>query len=234
MRKKVSTILLSALAFSALTIVQPAASANTAVQYLPSDNGAVQGEEFEITVYFDKIDQAICYAVMLDDSFLDASGVSFVDVKEIGELKASLFAPDPNDANDVAAAYGEPVQLEGEYVKYSFKVSETAAVGSEIALSFLTVVYDCNNKEIAGSQTETVTLTVEKNEAKFLKGDVDGSGAVDIADAILLFQHSMVPAFYPIEYPGTIDFNLDQSVDILDAVLLFQHSMVPDLYPLPD
>lgn len=67
---------------------------------------------------------------------------------------------------------------------------------------------------------------------KTLLGDIDGNDTVDIDDAILLFQHSMLPELYPISYAGNVDFNKDGTVDIDDAVLLFQYSMLPDLYPL--
>ncbi len=72
----------------------------------------------------------------------------------------------------------------------------------------------------------------EPEAPEYMIGDLNGDEAVDIADAVLLFQHSMVPDLYPIDYAGDVDFNADGVVDISDAVLLFQHSMVPDLYPL--
>lgn len=65
-----------------------------------------------------------------------------------------------------------------------------------------------------------------------LLGDVNVDGKVDVHDAVLLFQHSMLPDMYPINYTGTVDFNYDGKITIEDAVLLFQHSMLPDLYPL--
>lgn len=63
-------------------------------------------------------------------------------------------------------------------------------------------------------------------------GDIDLDGDIDVSDAVLLFQHSMLPDTYPIEYIGNLDFNRDGVVDVYDAVLLFQHSMLPDLYPI--
>jgi len=65
-----------------------------------------------------------------------------------------------------------------------------------------------------------------------LLGDIDMNGAVDIADAIVLFRHSMLPDLYPIAYSGDVDFTNDGLVDIVDAIRLFQYSMLPDLYPL--
>ncbi len=63
-------------------------------------------------------------------------------------------------------------------------------------------------------------------------GDINMDGAVDISDAILLFQHSMLPDVFPIAYPGHIDFTGDEKIDLADAYLLFHHSMLPEIYPL--
>ena len=63
-------------------------------------------------------------------------------------------------------------------------------------------------------------------------GDMDGNGVVDINDAVLLFNHSMISDLYPIDYVGNKDLNKDGAIDINDAVLLFNYSMLPDLYPI--
>lgn len=65
-----------------------------------------------------------------------------------------------------------------------------------------------------------------------LIGDIDGSGEVDIDDAILLLQYSIFPDFYPIEYAGSVDFDKSGEIDIDDAVLLLQYSIFPDFYPI--
>jgi len=71
-------------------------------------------------------------------------------------------------------------------------------------------------------------------QVEYVVGDLDGSGNVDIADALLLFMHSMLEKEYPINYPGGIDFNKDGNVDIGDALRLFMYSMIPDEYPLEE
>jgi len=232
MKKKFPALFLATMIlFNSASMIS---ASDSTVQYTANVEKAIAGERFDVTIAFNDISDAVCYAVMVDDNVLSASGISFVESVEIGENKAALFAPDPNDPNDVAAAYGNPVLLHGDYVRYTFEVPETAAEGSEISISFRTVVYDANNKEISHTDVETLTLIVEKPVPAFVKGDIDLSGFVDIADAMLLFQHSMVPAFYPIEYTGRIDLNLDGALDIADAMLLFQYSMLPDLFPIPD
>ncbi len=65
-----------------------------------------------------------------------------------------------------------------------------------------------------------------------LLGDIDLDEDVDVDDAVLLFNHSMLPEEYPIDYLRGIDINKDGKVDINDAVALFNYSMLPDVYPL--
>ncbi|MBE6598212.1 MAG: DUF4091 domain-containing protein [Ruminococcaceae bacterium] len=69
-------------------------------------------------------------------------------------------------------------------------------------------------------------------ETDRILGDMNADGTVNIDDALLLFQHSILPEQYPIDYPGMLDIYTDGNLDISDALLLFQHSMLPDQYPI--
>lgn len=69
-------------------------------------------------------------------------------------------------------------------------------------------------------------------EPNYTLGDIDMNGAVDINDAMYLFQSSMLPEIFPDIYPGNADFTKNGSVDIEDALYLFQYTMMPDQYPL--
>lgn len=89
-------------------------------------------------------------------------------------------------------------------------------------------ISDEGGKVVTPKSTEITT--VEKPKA--VKGDINGDGNVDIDDAILLFQHSMLPDMYPITYPYGMDFTKDGNIDIDDAIRLFQYSMLPDMYPI--
>ena len=98
----------------------------------------------------------------------------------------------------------------------------------------ITAFVDANeNGEMDAEETISATCTVTVTEAPDeLLGDIDGNGTVDIDDAILLFQHSVLPDIYQIEYKGNIDFDKNGAVDIDDAILLFQYSVLPDIYPI--
>jgi len=82
----------------------------------------------------------------------------------------------------------------------------------------------------AGGAAEEASLTAEAAER--ILGDVNADGLVDINDAMALFQHSMLPDMFPVDYPGTLDMEKDGNIDISDAMRLFQYSMLPDMFPI--
>lgn len=73
---------------------------------------------------------------------------------------------------------------------------------------------------------------VEEAAPEYILGDINGDTALDITDAVALFQYTMMPDIYPVTYAGSMDFTKDELVDIADAIYLFQHTMMPDIYPL--
>lgn len=102
----------------------------------------------------------------------------------------------------------------------------TAGTGSKgAAVSFH--IYPCVMKNgvvllsglIDGELKQIPVATV--NAEYMLKGDINGDQVVDIKDALLLFQHSMLPNLYPVSYTG-MDFNGDGVVNVLDAKKLLQ------------
>ena len=72
---------------------------------------------------------------------------------------------------------------------------------------------------------------VELDEMPLL-GDLNGDRSVDSVDAMELFQHSMLPEMFPVDYPGTLDLDKNGALDIRDALLLFQYGMMPQQYPI--
>lgn len=232
MKLKKAAAFLSALLLSCQASLFPVAAAGTdaSVSYtFPSS--VAPGESFDIVVGFENIENAAAYAIMLDDASLLESGLAFSSATEIASTKAALFAPNPNDVNDVAAAYLSTVTLNDDLVKYTFKVPTTAPEGQVFTLLFSASVLNSKNEKIAASEGTAVSVTVN-TATKPLVGDISNDGVVDISDAIMLFQYTMLPDLYPLTYGGRIDLTKDGSVDIADAIMLFQYSMLPDLYPI--
>ena len=83
-----------------------------------------------------------------------------------------------------------------------------------------------------GNMTSAEWVGILEKLMEYIKGDINGDGSIDINDAVTLFQHSLLPDVFPIDYTGLTDFNKDGSLDLSDAVLLFQHSLLPDVFPL--
>ena len=113
---------------------------------------------------------------------------------------------------------------------------KTAEGEYTVTLTIAAGVKSDDNSAITGTAltlTVPVTATItEKSESDVVVGDINGDGNVDIDDAILLFNHSMMPDLFEISYTGNIDFTKDGNVDIEDAILLFNYSMMPDLFPI--
>ncbi len=85
---------------------------------------------------------------------------------------------------------------------------------------------------ITASVTEGAQSAAEAEPYNRILGDINGDGSVDISDVLGLFQHSMLPDLFPIDYPGSVDFDKNITVNISDVLRLFQHSMLPDLFPI--
>ena len=117
------------------------------------------------------------------------------------------------------------------YTEYAFdgETDEDDDMTDPVAFKYFRI-WNADNCDGYGEIEIWATLVEE--EPEYLLGDITGDNSVDILDAVLLFQHSMMPEAYPVSYAGTMDFTKDGNVDILDAVLLFQYSMMPEVYPI--
>jgi len=139
-----------------------AGNTESAVTYTQPAECVEPGGTFDVVIGFDNIDNAVGYAVMLDDSGIDESVCSMLGIyfEEIGRYPAAIFEPDPSDFNDVGAAYLNETDLDGDYVRYSITIPETAESGSVLDFAFTTKVLDKNNKDISASSETIISVTV--------------------------------------------------------------------------
>jgi hypothetical protein len=63
-----------------------------------------------------------------------------------------------------------------------------------------------------------------------LRGDMNGDGAKNSADAIYLLRHILMPGVYPASQSA--DMNGDGVINSADSIYLLRHTLMPDLYPL--
>ncbi len=79
--------------------------------------------------------------------------------------------------------------------------------------------------------TVTVSAGTQTQNAQIhLRGDVNGDGAVNKDDALLLLKHTILPSVYTINQSG--DMNGDGAVNKADALHLLKHTILPAAYPL--
>lgn len=157
----------------------------------------------------------------------DTSRLAFVGFENYQNTAndATLSDFDSNKGT-ITLGYNTEVTRSGKICDAVFVIKENAQNGEQLEVSASAIV-KLNADEIP-AEIKPATVSVRTQ----LLGDIDGNGVVDINDALLLFQHSMVPDIYPITYEGNVDFDKNGVLDINDCLLLFQYSMLPDLYPI--
>ncbi len=204
---------------------------------------------------FDEDNMAIVLA-LAEDTELDGKICDLVfkisDTAEIGtELKIDLFDVVKNNSYEVLSSVKEAwiTIIQKSDIKVTVGVSGENVPSYTVVGRTVTVTHDRDcilvYTDVTGAYVEIDA--VENADGSFgyivpsgvsdvllaVKGDIDMNGVVDIDDAILLFNHSMLPNRVFIDYPGNIDYVDDDVVDIDDAILLFNHSMLPNRVPLP-
>lgn len=156
----------------------------------------------------------------------DASVMTFEGVTFDSELVLDCGWYGGDGAIYITVLAAEGALLSDVHGKLSFSIHEEA---EECVISIAPREVDALYQMIPFMTSVTAGSVEIKHP---VVGDLGGDFAVDLQDSMLLFQNSMMPELYPVEYSGTLDITRDSKVDILDALLLFRHSMMPDLYPI--
>lgn len=165
-------------------------------------------------------------SIALRDFTYDKSVLTFDGFTLNDELKnASLFPTADEDKGTISFGFMQSGV-------YSYTVGTiNFTVNGDIVDATTTVGATAVAKNSSIMLTTTVnTATVDVKKQTL--GDIDNNNTVDINDAIALFQYSIMPDIYPVEYIFRMDFNKDGNVDIEDAIMLFQYSIMPDIYPI--
>jgi len=202
------------------------ASAESAQVMFTLGEAAVRpGEIAEVDVMVESTTEI--NSIALYDMTYDSDVFTFVGFGDIEAMEEKCLFPGGFDEEKgiiTLALKGKEV-LTDKICTLQFRVNEDAPEGTwEIGMSSKVKL----TAEVLSSEVTVGEITVRHR----ILGDINGDDSVDIDDALLLFQHSMLPEHYPVEYPGSLDFTKDGSVDIDDALRLFQYSMLPEHYPI--
>ena len=213
--KNDETVAYSGSASGKVTVAGDPASKATATV----SSGSVKvGESIELYVKAENFAAAksMLFTLEYDKAVLefDAANSAWLVDADLSDLKA--------DAGVMAVK--NATKFDGNILKLVFKAKADAKAGDTTVKCNLTV----KNDDVA-LVVESVAGTVKVAPA-VLRGDVNGDGLVNSADALYLLRHTFAAESYPINQSGDMDGS--KTVDSKDALYLLRHSFDKDNYPL--
>ena len=177
-----------------------------------------------VTVAFTLEDVEAVKAVALSNITYDTDSLELLD-GQWADLGGILTDWDADNQNAVIA-FTENTYINREIFTLTFRVKDTAAIGSVLPVSC-----DIVAKASTDAGEAEVSVAVESGSIQVLsRGDANADGAVTAEDAVYLLYYTMMPEDYPIV--ADADYNGDGTVDSDDAICLLYHALLPDLYPL--
>lgn len=123
-----------------------------------------------------------------DESALTFEGLTLSEDVE----NNALFPTVDNDKKTIAFGYMTAQAKDIVVGTVSFKINSNASDG-DYSVSFTPIAK--NSSTVLGTEVVNGSVKVQSR----IWGDIDNDNDIDIDDAILLFQHSMMPDIYPID-----------------------------------
>ncbi len=206
-----------------VTVTEPVVNAKA--KFTLSEASGRPGDTVKITLSL-KTEETV-NSIALSGITYDKSIMTFTGFSDYEHIEDLTILPPTFDEEKMAIVIGlkNAAAFDGDICTLNFKIHENALEG-------VTNIDASSVVKLKSTEIPSAVASGKVNVRLQTLGDIDGNDTVDIDDAVLLFQYSMLPELYPISYAGNLDFNKDGTVDIDDAVRLFQYSMLPDLYPL--
>ena len=206
-----------------VTVTEPVVNAKA--KFTLSEASGRPGDTVKITLSL-KTEETV-NSIAISGITYDTSIMTFTGFSDYEHIEDLTILPPTFDAEKMAIVIGlkNAAAFDGDICTLNFKINENALEG-------VTNIDASSVVKLKSAEIPSAVASGKVNVRLQTLGDIDGNDTVDIDDAVLLFQYSMLPELYPISYAGNLDFNKDGTVDIDDAVRLFQYSMLPDLYPL--
>ncbi len=206
------------------TVTVEAAAVDADAVFTLSDVSGKPGDTVKVKLSLKSAEAINTIAVSGISYSSDLTFVGFSDYDEISSLAA--ITPTFDETNKaIVVGLRTAAAFDGDICTLNFKISDDAQEG-DLFVSANSVVK--LNSTTISSTVESSKVTVRTQ----LLGDINCDNAVDLQDAIMLLNHSMLPEIYTIPYVGSVDFYKDGSVDLRDAILLLNYSMLPEIYPI--
>lgn len=155
--------------------------------------------------------------LLLHSLTYDESALEFVEFKSGALVNSSLTKDASINGKTITLGYENNIIPNGEICTAVFSIKSTAEDG-KYTIGFSRISASNNGREVSSELTAGI-VTV----SKWLVGDFDENGIVDMRDAVHFIgwvNFSYIPDLYPMVYDGNKDFNDDGTVDMQDAVYL--------------
>lgn len=200
-------------AFSGVDVLS--ADSNALIKFNIEDVSGKPGDTVEVKISVSG--EAEVSGLLLHSLTYDESALEFVKFKSGALVDSSLTKDASINGKTITLGYENNIIPNGEICTAVFSIKSTAEDG-EYTIGFSRISASNNGREVS-SELTAGTVTV----SKWLVGDFDENGIVDMRDAVHFIgwvNFSYIPDLYPMVYDGNKDFNDDGTVDMQDAVYL--------------
>ena len=193
----------------------PTTEASGQIEFTIEDAKGKPGDtvEMKISVQGDgEVTGLLLHTLTYDEEVLE-----FVGFKSYGDLVKSCKAPDDAISGKIInLGYDPAIVPNGDICTIEFTIKSTAK-GGQYSVGFATATASNNGEPVEKIYLNVGTVTVPK----WLEGDFDENGVVDMKDAVHFIgwvNFPYLPDVYPMVYDGNKDFNNDGIIDMQDAV----------------
>ena len=191
------------------------ADSNALIKFNIEDVSGKPGDTVEVKISVSG--EAEVSGLLLHMLTYDESALEFVEFKSGALVDSSLTKDASINGKTITLGYENNIIPNGEICTAVFSIKSTAEDG-KYTIGFSRISASNNGREVS-SELTAGTVTV----SKWLVGDFDENGIVDMRDAVHFIgwvNFSYIPDLYPMVYDGNKDFNDDGTVDMQDAVYL--------------
>ena len=199
-----------------LALVIPSRAASIGTVQVSAPRQLVRGQTVTVTVAIENANPVL--AAMIQPIY-DQSVFEFVEGKFLHKGDLADF-----NADDGVIGWENPVNITGQFAKFTLKVKDNAKLGDyRIGCKY-------SVRDNADELHQGDNAFVDVNVGNVLRGDFTGDGFVNNLDVEYLLWHTLFPTDFTLNQSGDLDGN--NAVNNLDVEYLLWHTLYPDDFPL--